>query len=304
MDNPTENQPTIHLPRNKAVALFTVIIFLCIVSVVRADTQRIEIPSIRCDRFSLTLPKLRVSLQQVRSDADYVIGIQIDNSLQQNGSIEIGDFVTAANHGHRDFQSLTAVGREKLEIGNNSVTVSGLDDCRGSLFLLLTVPAATKVVLSVNGKTEFAGIPVKGAILHRGQLVATEFLGRHQLFSRLLFPEIDNPQPEAVKTKNDGYSLSQDALNKRLISFNKPANHPEAIGGDLETVTLAIRIDAKGSVVLAKPLAGREPFVSEAVNSISQARFKPFVVNSAPVDSSGDVTFVFSKDGRVSSSLK
>jgi len=300
------NSPTkLSSARNMSGMVWTLVVVLFAVCSVPAQAQHIEIPTIRSDSFALSQTPLQVSLQQVRNDADYVVGVQIDTSVQQSGAIEIGDFVTTRSGGHRmrDFQSFTAVPREKIEIANNRITVSGLDDCRGSVYVLLSIPSATKVVISVNGKTQFAGIPPKGAIIHRGQLVSSEFLGRHQLFSRLLFPELDDPQPDAIRTKN-GYSLSQNALNRHLISFNKPSNHPESIWGDLETVTLAIRIDTQGNVVSAKALNGREPFVTEAVNSVAHARFKPFIVNNAPVDSTGDVTIVFSKDGRVSSTLQ
>jgi hypothetical protein len=144
---------------------------------------------------------------------------------------------------------------------------------------------------------------MKGAILHRGKVVAGEFLGRHQLFSRLLVPGLDDPQPEIIKTSK-GFSLSQEGLNKHLISFNKPANHPESIWGEMEFVTLAIKIDAKGNVATSKRLTGQEPFVTEASNAVGQARFRPFAVNGLPVDANADVTVIFFKDGRVSSTLK
>jgi len=301
----TESQHPVPHPRNKVVALFTLLVVIFATCIAHAQEHRAEIPGIRCDDFTLTESHVRVSLQQVRNDADYVIGVQVDPNLQQSGSIEIGDFVTSlsTNRRFRDLQSFTAIGREKLAIANNSVTVSGLDDCRGSLYVLLTVPTGTKVVISVNGKISFAGIPVKGAILHRGKVVAGEFLGRHQLFSRLLVPGLDDPQPEIIKNSK-GFSLSQEGLNKHLISFNKPANHPERIWGEMESVTLAIKIDAKGNVVTPRRLAGQEPFVSEALNALGQARFRPFAVNGSPVDADADVTVYFFKDGRVSSTLK
>jgi|GEM_PF-4281099 hypothetical protein len=304
MSKSTENQHPVPYARNKIVAVFTLLAVLFATCVAHAQEHRADIPAIRCDSFTLTESHVRVSLQQVRSDADRVVGIQVDPNLQQSGSIEVGDFVTSpANHGFRDLQSFTAIGRERLAIANNSITVSSLDDCRGSLYVLLTVPAGTKVVISVNGKTEFAGIPVKGAILHRGKVVAGEFLGRHQLFSRLLVPGLDDPQLEIIKTSK-GFSTSQEGLKKHLINFNEPANHPERIWGEMESVTLAIKIDAKGNVVTPRRLTGQEPFVSEALNALGQARFRPFAVNGLPVDTEADVTVLFFKDGRVSSTLK
>lgn len=304
MPNPATSQTEFLHTRNFAAALVISVAFF-FAAVCCTYAQHIDIPPIRSDGFVLTQPQLRVSLQQVHSDNDYMIGVQVNNNLRQSGSIEIGDFVTSpsANGRYRQFQRFDAVGREKVLIGNNTITVLGLDEYRGNLLVLLTVPPATRVAISVNGKTEFAGTPLKGTILHHGQMVATEFLGRHQLFSRLLFPEIDTPQLEMVKTKN-GYLWSQEALNKHLISFNKPPNHPELINGDLEIVTIAVKIDPNGNLVLAKALTGREPFVTEAVNAVSQARFSPFIVNGSAVDASGDVTVVFSKDGCVSSTLK
>lgn len=302
MPNPIANQAEA-LPLKRRANLVALVAFLCAV-VCGVHAQRVEIPSIRSDSFTLTQPQLRVSLQQPRGN-DYVIGILIDPNLRRSGSLEVGDFVTthSANARYREFQSFSAIARDKIEIGNNSITVSGLDDCQGSVFVMLTVPIATKVVVSVNGKTEFTGTSVKGAIINRGQIVASEFLGRHQLFSRLLFPDLDNSQIEFVKTKSR-YVWGQDALNKHLLRFNNPPNHPESIGGELETVTMLVKINTAGNVILATPLNGREPFVTESVNAVGQARFTPFVVNGSAVEASGDVTVVFSKDGRVSSTLK
>jgi hypothetical protein len=70
----------------------------------------------------------------------------------------------------------------------------------------------------------------------------------------------------------------------------------------MESVTLAIKVTAKGRVVV-KPLRGKEPFVAEAHNAVVRARFKPFVVDGLPVDAEADVTVLFFKDGRVSSTL-
>lgn len=303
MHNSIQKQTKRRFPQKETWLLTLVPVLL--VLAISAQAQHVDIPAIRSDNFNLTMPVVRVSLRQVRTDVDRVIGIQVDNKTQQRGSIEIGDFVTTSSSDrlHLEFLNFSAVGREKLEIGNNSVAVSGLDDCQGSLFVLLTVPPETNVHISLNGKAEFVGTVTKGVMIHRGKMVGAEFFGRHQLYSRLLFPDLDEPQPEAIKTKN-GYSLSQDILNKHLISFSKPPNHTDSIWGDLETVTLSIKIDTQGKVVLAKPLAGREPFLTDAVNSLAQARFKPFVVENTPVDSLGNVTIVFSKDGRVSSTLK
>src|SRR5436305_1694749 len=143
------------------------------VPAVSAQSYTATIPEIRTDSFSITGTDIQLSLDGLRTSADSAIGVKMDSSLQTSGSIQIGDFVTVKSPDkthHLMMMSFAAIPKEKLQIGKNSIAVPGLGDLQGSLYVLLTVPAATHVTISINGKVAFAGTPSKGVVIHGGRL--------------------------------------------------------------------------------------------------------------------------------------
>ena len=116
-------------------------------------------------------------------------------------------------------------------------------------------------------------------------------------------PEADAAQPE-FRNSGQGLVTNQQKLSEHLISFNLPTSDPTLIAEDHVSIFLQIKIDTAGRVVEAKPLSGQEPFSSQAVNAIAQAKFTPFTMNGAAVEPISYVGITFWKDGRISSTLK
>lgn len=286
-----------------AVALMLFGVFVTLSS---AFAQSIAIPEVPSQNFTITQPAIRLLLNGFRPTSDYIVGVKREENNLHVGSIEAGDFITSSRvappRGRR-FEGLNAIPKEKLQITNGSISLSGLDALQGNLYVLLTLPQDTSITLLVNDAIVYAGTPVKGTIIHGGKEVAQSFDGRHQLIARLLHPEIDQHQPELTGSPN-GLVASQEALAKHLVSFNMPANHPQFISDDRTVVHLAVKIDPSGKVAAVRTFSGIEPFISETVSAVKKAQFTPFTSRGAPVPIEGDIVIVFQKDGRVAGSLR
>ena len=272
----------------------------------RMSAQSVAIPEIPAENFSLAKADVHLSLKGLRPNSDYVIGVKVTDAGTRAGSIEVGDLVASAfakDHTRPRFESLNPIAKQNLQIANGSISISQLDSLRGHLYVLLSMPADASLTLVVNDTVKFVGTTTNGTIIHAGKVVANTFEGRHELIARLLYPEMDEPQPDVTRSWS-GLSASQQGLAKHLLSFTMPANHPEFISGERSVVQLAIKIDPAGKVTDVKSHGGYEPFLSETVNAVKNAQFTPFTANGSPVPIESEIIVVFQKNGRVVSSLR
>jgi TonB family protein len=101
-----------------------------------------------------------------------------------------------------------------------------------------------------------------------------------------------NKAPETALPSIEPVSVPE-AQERALLAQQQAPQYPASAKGQQGTVTLQVLIGRDGSVQDAKFLQGSLVFARAAIDSVTQWKFKPYLMNTRPVSVQTTLTLKF-----------